>query len=54
MNIDGSDQRQLTSGLSDHTPTCSKDGRWVYYVDNNDNHYLKRGSIDGGRPEDHR
>jgi len=51
MNIDGSDQRQLTSGLSDHTPTCSKDGRWVYYVDNNDNHYLKRVSIDGGRPE---
>jgi eukaryotic-like serine/threonine-protein kinase len=51
MNIDGSDQRQLTSGLSDHTPTCSKDGRWVYYVDNNDNRYLKRVSIDGGRPE---
>ena len=51
MNIDGSDQRQLTSGLSDHTPACSKDGRWVYYVDNNDNHYLKRVSIDGGRPE---
>jgi len=51
MNIDASDQRQLTSGLSDHTPACSKDGRWVYYVDNNDNHYLKRVSIDGGRPE---
>jgi serine/threonine protein kinase/WD40 repeat protein len=51
MNMDGSDQRQLTSGLSDHTPTCSKDGRWVYYVDNNDNRYLKRVSIDGGRPE---
>jgi len=51
MNMDGSDQRQLTSGLSDHTPTCSKDGRWVYYVDNNDNRYLKRVSIDGGSPE---
>jgi serine/threonine protein kinase len=51
MNIDGSDQRQLTSGLSDHTPACSKDGRWVYYVDNNDNHFLKRVSIDGGSPE---
>jgi len=50
VNVDGSDQRQLTSGLSDHTPTCSKDGRWVYYVDNNDNHYLKRVSIDGGSP----
>jgi serine/threonine protein kinase/WD40 repeat protein len=51
MNMDGSDQRQLTSGLSDHTPTCSKDGHWVYYVDNNDNRYLKRVPIDGGRPE---
>jgi len=50
MNMDGSDQRPLTSGLSEHNPTCSKDGRWVYYVDNNDNHYLKRVSIDGGSP----
>jgi serine/threonine protein kinase len=50
MNMDGSDQRQLTSGLSEHTPACSKDGRWVYYVDNNDNRYLKRVSIDGGSP----
>jgi len=51
MNMDGSDQRQLTSGLSDHTPTCSRDGRRVYYVDNNDNRFLKRVSIDGGSPE---
>ncbi|HKM67693.1 MAG TPA: protein kinase [Candidatus Acidoferrum sp.] len=49
--LDGSDQRQLTSGLSDNTPTCSKDGRWVYYIDNNDNQYLKRVSIDGGSPQ---
>jgi Tol biopolymer transport system component len=41
----------LTSGLSEHTPSCSKDGRWVYYVDNNDNHYLKRVSINGGSPQ---
>jgi Tol biopolymer transport system component len=51
MNIDGSDQRPLTSGLSEHAPTCSRDGRWVYYVDNNDNHYLKRVPIDGGSPQ---
>jgi serine/threonine protein kinase len=51
MNIDGSDQRALTSGLSDHAPTCSKDGHWVYYVDNNDNRYLKRVSIEGGSPQ---
>ncbi len=50
-NIDGSDQRQLTKGLSDRSPTCSSDGRWVYYEDNNDNGYLKRVPIDGGSPE---
>jgi serine/threonine protein kinase len=50
-NLDGSDQRQLTSGLSDRSPTCGKGGRWVYYVDVNDNDYLKRVSLDGGSPE---
>jgi len=50
-NVDGSDQRQLTKGLSDHSPTCSNDGHWVYYEDNNDNGYLKRVPIDGGPPE---
>jgi len=49
--VDGSDQRQLTKGLSDRSPTCSNDGRWVYYEDNNDNGYLKRVPIDGGSPE---
>ena len=51
VNADGSDQRQLTKGMSDLRPTCSKDGRWVYYTDNNDNRYLKRVPIDGGSPE---
>jgi serine/threonine protein kinase len=50
-NLDGSDERQLTSGLSDRAPTCGKGGRWVYYVDVNDNGYLKRVSLDGGSPE---
>jgi len=51
VNADGSDQRQLTRGMSDLRPTCSKDGHWVYYIDNNDNGYLKRVPIDGGSPE---
>src|SRR5215469_3944627 len=50
-NVDGSDQRQISKGASDNTPTCSKDGRWVYYLDYNDNRYLKRMPIDGGSPE---
>jgi serine/threonine protein kinase/Tol biopolymer transport system component len=50
-NLDGSDQLQLTSGLNEQSPACSKDPRWVYYIDTSDNHYLKRVSVDGGSPE---
>jgi eukaryotic-like serine/threonine-protein kinase len=51
MNLDGTEQKQLTSGINDTDPTCSADGKWVYYIDGNDSHYLKRVSIEGGRPE---
>ena len=50
-NLDGSEQRQITKGMSDSDPTCSTDGRWAYYVDLNDKRYLKRAPIDGGSPE---
>jgi eukaryotic-like serine/threonine-protein kinase len=50
-NIDGSDQRQLTSGLSDQAPSCAKSSPWVYYLDINDNGYLKRVSLEGGSAE---
>jgi len=50
-SVDGSDQRQLTRGMSDRSPACSYDGHWVYFEDNNDNGYLKRVPIDGGSPE---
>ena len=50
-NLDGSDQRQLTSGLSEEAPTCAKGSKSVYYLDTNDNGYLKRVSLDGGSPE---
>jgi len=50
-SVDGSDQRQLTKGMSDRSPACSSDGHWAYYEDKNDNGYLKRVPIDGGSPE---
>jgi serine/threonine protein kinase len=50
-NSDGTDQKQLTTGMNDQTPSCSMDGRWVYYIDNNDNRNVKRVSVEGGSPE---
>ena len=50
-NFDGSDQRQLTSGFSEQAPSCAKNSPWVYYLDINDNGYVKRVSLDGGSPE---
>jgi len=51
MDLNGTNQKQLTSGLNDQEPACSKDPAWVYFVDNHDNRYVKRVSIDGGSPE---
>jgi len=50
-NLNGSDQRQLTSGFSEQAPSCAISGPWVYYTDTNDNGYLKRVSVEGGSPE---
>jgi serine/threonine protein kinase len=50
-NLDGSNQVQLTMGLNEQAPTCSKAGEWVYYIDNTDYRYVKRVSIQGGAPE---
>jgi Tol biopolymer transport system component len=51
MDLNGSNQKQLTSGLNDQAPACSKDAAWVYFVDNRDNRHVKRVPIDGGSPE---
>jgi eukaryotic-like serine/threonine-protein kinase len=51
MNFDGTDQKQLTSGLNDADPQCTRDGKWVYYVDAADGRYLKRVSAEGGSAE---
>ena len=52
MDSDGSNVVQLTRGKSEFSPTLSRDGQWVYYV----NAHLapsriERVPIDGGRPE---
>jgi Tol biopolymer transport system component len=47
----GANPMQLTSGNNDQHPTCSPDGKWVYYVSIPENLALKRVSIDGGTPE---
>jgi eukaryotic-like serine/threonine-protein kinase len=47
----GANPMQLTSGNNDQHPTCSPDGKWVYYVSIPENLALKRVSIDGGTPQ---
>ena len=51
MDMNGTNLKQLTTGLNDQEPACAKDGNWVYYVDNADNRYVKRISVEGGSPE---
>ncbi len=47
----GANPVQLTNGRNDQYPTCSPDGKWVYYISIPENLALKRVSIDGGTPE---
>ena len=51
MDLNGTNQKQLTTGLNDQEPACNADGKFVYYIDNVDNRYVKRVPIDGGSPE---
>jgi len=51
MDLNGTNQKQLTTGVNDQEPTCNREGKWVYYVDNVDNRYVKRVPVDGGSPE---
>jgi serine/threonine protein kinase/dipeptidyl aminopeptidase/acylaminoacyl peptidase len=51
MEVNGSNPVQLTSGLNEREPECSPDGKWVYYVDQAENRFVKRVAIDGGAPE---
>ena len=51
MDLNGTNLKQLTTGLNDQEPSCAATGNWVYYVDNADSRYVKRISVDGGSPE---
>jgi Tol biopolymer transport system component len=51
MDLHGTNQKQLTTGRNEQVPACAKDGNWVYYVDDADNRYVKRVSVEGGSPE---
>lgn len=48
MDLNGANLKQLTSGINDREPACAKSGDSVYFVDNADNRYVKRVSIEGG------
>jgi eukaryotic-like serine/threonine-protein kinase len=51
VDLNGTNLKQVTTGLNEQMPACPKEGNWVYYVDNNDNRYVKRVPVDGGAPE---
>jgi eukaryotic-like serine/threonine-protein kinase len=51
MDMDSTNQKQLTFGLNEESPSCAGGGKWVYYIDHGDNRYVKRVSVDGGTPE---
>jgi len=51
VDSNGTNLMRLTFGLNERVPVCSNDGKWLYYVDAAENHFLKRVPIDGGMPE---
>ena len=51
VDLDGSNLKQLTTGHGDQDPSCSPDGKWVYFINNNPDR-IRRVSIDGGAVED--
>ena len=53
MHLDGSLVTQLTEGREDILPECTRDGAWLFYVDqrDGDNPLLMRQSLQGGAPQ---
>jgi Tol biopolymer transport system component len=49
MNLDGSNQMQLTNGIGEKHATISPDGKWVFY-NSVDKYTLWKVSIEGGEP----
>jgi Tol biopolymer transport system component len=50
MDANGSNVTQLTFGQNDREALCSRDGKWVYYINQTDNQ-VEKVSIDGGKPQ---
>ncbi len=51
VDASGGNLKQVTTGRRDTLPLCSPDGRWVYYIDQEDEPTLARVPIDGGTPQ---
>jgi Tol biopolymer transport system component len=51
VDSNGTNLTRLTFSLNERVPTCSNDGKWLYYLDAGENHFLKRIPIEGGSPE---
>jgi serine/threonine protein kinase len=49
-DADGANAKEISDTKSDFSPTCSPDGKWVYYYIGGTNR-INRVSIDGGKPE---
>jgi Tol biopolymer transport system component len=49
--LDTAGATQLTFGRNEYFPQCSPDGKWVYFVELQENQALKRVPIEGGSPE---
>jgi len=48
IDSNGTNLKRLTFGVNEGSPACSNDGKWLYYLDAAENHFLKRIPIDGG------
>jgi serine/threonine protein kinase/Tol biopolymer transport system component len=42
---------QLTFGRNEQSPQCSPDGKWIYFIAQQENQALKRVPVEGGTPE---
>ncbi len=51
MDASGGNLKQLTTGKQDNHAVCSPDGRWVYYMQQQDETRIARVPIDGGSPQ---
>jgi serine/threonine protein kinase/Tol biopolymer transport system component len=51
VEANGTNLTRLTFGLNERVPACSSDGKWLYYLEAAENHFLKRIPIEGGSAE---